>query len=53
MYIHFRTKEDFEEFVTRYKSLMDNEQNITPKTKSMWYPHLAVDQNSLKRYFEE
>jgi hypothetical protein len=53
IYLHFRNKEDFDEFVNRYKSLMDGEQNITPKTKSMWYPHLAKDENSLKRYFEE
>jgi hypothetical protein len=52
IYLHFRTKEDFDEFVKKYKTV-DDEQNITPKTKSMWYPHLAIDQNSLKRYFEE
>jgi hypothetical protein len=53
IYLHFRNKEDFEEFQKKYKAQMDVEQNITPKTKSMWYPHLSIDQNSLKRYFEE
>jgi hypothetical protein len=52
MYLHFRNKEDFDEFVEKYKAL-DNEQTITQKTKSMWYPHLAKDENSLKRYFEK
>lgn len=52
IYLHFRNKEDFDAFVSKYKS-MDEEQNITPKTKSMWYPHLDKDENSLKRWFEE
>ena len=52
IYVHFRSKEDFDEFVSKYKNL-DEEQNITPKTKSMWYPHLDKDENSLKRWFEE
>lgn len=52
IYLHFRNKQDFDEFVTRYK-MLDCEQNITPKTKSMWYPHLDKDENSLKRWFEE
>lgn len=53
IYLHFRNKEDFDEFVKKYKKLMDEDQNISPKTKSMWYPHLAKDENSLKRWFEE
>jgi hypothetical protein len=52
IYVHFRNKEDFDTFVSKYKNL-DEEQNITPKTKSMWYPHLDKDENSLKRWFEE
>ena len=52
IYVHFRNKEDFDQFVSKYKNL-DEEQNITPKTKSMWYPHLDKDENSLKRWFEE
>ena len=52
IYLHFRNKEDFDQFVSKYKNL-DEEQNITPKTKSMWYPHLDKDENSLKRWFEE
>ena len=52
IYLPFRSKEDFDEFVSKYKN-MDEEQNITPKTKSMWYPHLDKDENSLKRWFEE
>jgi len=52
IYLHFRTEKDFREFVSKYK-IFDNEQVITDKTKSMWYPHLDKDENSLKRYFEE
>ena len=51
LYVHFRTKEDFDLFVTKY-GFVDEEQNITPKTKSMWYPHLDKDENSLRRWFE-
>lgn len=52
IYLHFRNKADFDEFVSRYK-MLDCEQTITPKTKSMWYPHLDKDENTLKRWFEE
>ena len=52
IYVHFRNEEDFKEFVKKYKSF-DDEQNISNKTKSMWYPHLAKDENSLRRWFEE
>lgn len=51
IYLHFRNEEDFKEFVTKYKAL-DTEQVISDKTKSMWYPHLDKDENSLKRWFE-
>ena len=52
IYLHFRNEEDFKEFVAKYKSL-DTDQVISQKTKSMWYPHLDKDENSLKRYFED
>jgi hypothetical protein len=52
IYLHFRTEEDFREFVKKYKQV-DDEQTISDKTKSMWYPHLSKDENSLKRWFEE
>lgn len=52
IYLHFRNEEDYKEFVAKYKS-MDSDQVITDKTKSMWYPHLDKDENSLKRWFEE
>jgi hypothetical protein len=52
IYVHFRTEEDFREFVKKYKQV-DDEQTITDKTKSMWYPHLSKDENSLKRWLEE
>ena len=52
IYVHFRNKQDFDEFRTKYAQV-DDEQTITDKTKSMWYPHLDKDENSLKRWFEE
>jgi hypothetical protein len=52
IYLHFRNKQDFDEFRAKYASV-DDEQTITDKTKSMWYPHLDKDENSLKRWFEE
>lgn len=53
IYLHFRTKEDFEEFSKTYTERMDKDQKISIKTKSMWYPHLDRDANSLKRWIEE
>jgi hypothetical protein len=47
IYLNFRTKEDYEEFA----KLVD--QNLTDKTKSIWYPKLEKDQNALKRWIEE
>jgi hypothetical protein len=52
IYLHFRNKQDFDEFRKKYASI-DDEQTITDKTKSMWYPHLDKDENTLKRWFEE
>jgi hypothetical protein len=51
LYLHFRNEDDFKEFVSKYGSV-DSDQVISQKTKSMWYPHLDKDENSLKRYFE-
>jgi hypothetical protein len=52
IYLHFRNKEDFDEFCSNYTKLMDDEQRITFKTKSMWYPHLDRSANTLKRWME-
>lgn len=52
IYLHFRNEDDFKEFVAKYKSV-DDEQVISNKTKSMWYPKLDKDENRLKRWFEE
>jgi hypothetical protein len=43
----FRSKEDYEEFA----KLID--QKLTDKTKSIWYPKLDKDENTLKRWIEE
>lgn len=53
VYFHFRNKEDFEEFCDKYFKLMDNDQKITDKTKSLWYPHLDRTANALLRWIEE
>lgn len=53
VYFHFRNKEDFEEFCSKYNELMDNDQKITEKTKSLWYPHLDRTANQLLRWIEE
>ena len=47
IYVHFRNKEDYEEFA----KLID--QNITDKTKSIWHPKLDVTKNSLMRWIED
>lgn len=49
--ISFRNKEDYDEFVSKTKDVLD--QTMTEKTKSIWYPALDRDQNSLKRWIEE
>jgi len=43
----FRTSEDYDE----YAKLID--QNLTMKTKSIWYPKLDRDENTLKRWLED
>lgn len=45
--LNFRSKEDYDEFAKLI------EQNLSDKTKSIWYPKLDRDQNSLKRWIEE
>lgn len=45
--VRIRTEEDLQEFM----KLMD--QNITPKTKSIWYPALDRFRNSLLRWMDE
>lgn len=47
IFVSFRTEEDYNEFA----KLVD--QNLTDKTKSIWYPKLNADDNMLKRWIEE
>lgn len=49
--ISFRTKEDYDTFIGKYEEHFD--QKLTEKTKSIWYPKLEIDRNSLKRWIEE
>lgn len=42
--ISFRTKEDYDEFAGIVN------QSLTEKTKSIWYPKLDRDENTLKRW---
>lgn len=44
--ISFRNEDDYKEFA----KLVD--QNLTEKTKSIWYPKLERDENTLKRWIE-
>ena len=41
IYVHFRNKEDFDEFCTKYASV-DNTMKPTEKTKSMCNPKLEI-----------
>lgn len=52
LYLHFRNKEDFDEFCAKYRKDVDSDQTITEKTKSMWYPHLDREANALLRWIE-
>lgn len=45
--VSFRNEEDYKEFAKLVS------QNLTIKTKSIWYPKLDRDENSLKRWIEE
>jgi hypothetical protein len=47
IFLHFRNKEDYVAFAKLI------EQNLTDKTKSIWYPKLEIDDNMLKRWIEE
>lgn len=47
IYVSFRCKEDYAEF----SKLVD--QNLTEKTKSIWYPKLDREDNALLRWIEE
>lgn len=44
--LHFRNKEDYDAFALLV------EQPLTAKTKSIWYPALNNEQNSVLRYVE-
>lgn len=46
IFVSFRNKEDYEEFAQLIS------QNLSEKTKSIWYPKLDRDLNSLKRWIE-
>lgn len=47
LYVHFRTKDDYDDFA----KLIDQE--LSEKTKSIWHPKLERSQNMLKRWIEE
>ena len=47
IYVNFRNKEDYEEFA----KLVD--QALTDKSKSIWYPKLDIEENSLHRWIVE
>jgi hypothetical protein len=47
IYVSFRNEEDYQEFA----KLID--QNLSIKTKSIWYPKLDREANSLLRWIEE
>lgn len=47
LYVHFRNKEDYEEFAKLIG------QPLTDKTKSTWHPRLDRTENSLMRWIEE
>jgi hypothetical protein len=45
--VHFVTKEDYEEFAELVK------QNLTDKTKSIWYPKKIKGKTACWRYIDE
>jgi hypothetical protein len=47
IYVNFRNEEDYEAFA----KLID--QNLSEKTKSIWYPKLDREENALLRWIEE
>lgn len=53
VYVHFRTKEDYEEFSKLITKHIDKDTKLSTKTKSFWYPKLDRTKNSLLRWIEE
>ena len=47
IYLNFRNEEDYKAFA----KLVD--QNLSDKTKSIWYPKLEIEENSLHRWIVE
>jgi hypothetical protein len=47
IFMNFRNEEDYKAFAKLIG------QNLTEKTKSIWYPKLNADDNMLKRWIEE
>jgi len=47
IYLNFRNKEDYDEFAKLVN------QNLSEKTKSIWYPKLDREENALMRWIEE
>jgi len=47
IFLNFRNEEDYKAFAKLIG------QNLTEKTKSIWYPKLEIDDNMLKRWIEE
>lgn len=47
IYVHFRNKDDYEEFAKLIG------QHLTEKTKSIWHPKLDRTENALLRWIEE
>lgn len=47
IFLNFRNEEDYKAFAKLVG------QNLTEKTKSIWYPKLDIDDNMLKRWIEE
>jgi hypothetical protein len=46
IFLNFRNEEDYKTFAKLIG------QNLTEKTKSIWYPKLEIDDNMLKRWIE-
>lgn len=47
IFMNFRSEDDYKAFAKLIG------QNLTEKTKSIWYPKLDIDDNMLKRWIEE
>lgn len=47
--ISFRNEEDYKEFA----KLLEHDQTLSSKTKSIWYPKLDREANMLTRWIEE